>query len=230
MKGAAAIASLAFALFSPIAAQSLGQVVPVEPAAGASVGAKPLLKIRVEADDVDAMTFRIALSRDGFRTEAFVFDQREDANGWAWVPHGDERGVVYRVRTPLAEGVWEWKVWVWNGIEWTPGERSSSFAVDVVPPADVDGVEMSLDRARGKVELRWAPVVTDRFGRPERVRKYHVYRWEKKTFFAPMRVFGIGESETNWFEDADARVRDSPVLFYMVVAEDEAGNEAGRRY
>jgi hypothetical protein len=221
---------MALGLAAPAAAQSLEASWPGEPVSGASVGPRPILSVHVEGTDVELMKFRIALSRDEFKTVAHTFDQGADANGWAWMLLGDEHGAIYRVKEPLQDGLWEWKVWAWNGIEWVPGKHTARFTVDAVPPADVDGVSMRANRIKKSIDLRWSAVVTDQNGRPERVRKYKIYRWSKKAFFAPIRVFGIGETETTWFEDTDAKVLDYPILFYKIVAEDEAGNETGRRY
>ena len=100
-------------------------------------------------------------------------------------------------------------------------ENEGRFVVDSIPPADVEGIEMRIDRREKVVHLRWFPVTTDQQGRPERVAKYKVYRYQKKSFFFSIRAFELGETDRTWFEDKDPQALEAPLVFYKVVAEAE---------
>ena len=210
--------------------QVLETVRPGFPAAGEVVGPKPIFKVLVAGTDVHKMRFKIELSRDDFDSIERTLDQQKDGNGWAFLLSGDEWGGVHRTKEPLTDGAWSWRAWAWNGVDWIRAEDEGRFVVDSIPPADVDGVEMRIDRREKVVHLRWAPVTTDRNGRPERVTKYRVYRYQKKSFFHSIRAFELGETDRTWFEDRDPRALGAPLVFYKIVAEDDVGNEEGRRY
>lgn len=220
----------ALLLASAASAQVLESVRPGFPASGETVGPKPIFKVLVEGSDVHKMRFKIELSRDDFDTIERTIDQTKDENGWAFLLSGDEWGGAFRTREPLGHGAWEWRAYAWNGVDWVKADDEGRFSVDAIPPADVDGVDMRIDREEKVVRLRWAPVTTDRDGRPERVSKYKVYRYQKKSFFFSIRAFELGETDRTWFDDRDPQALAAPLVFYKIVAEDEAGNEEGRRY
>ncbi len=211
-------------------AQSVDDVYPLDPPDGAVVGTRPRFAVGFKGTDLVKSQFKIELSRDGFETIAYTFDGREDRNGWAHTPFDDVPGAVYMARRPLAHGTYAWRVYAWNGVEWVRGKRAHTLIVDGVPPADVQGLRVRVDRDRRAILLEWDPVTADREGGAERVALYHVYRYEKRSFFFVIRPFEIGTTESTRFEDADPRALDSRMLFYKVTAEDEAGNEAGHRY
>jgi hypothetical protein len=227
----AAIAGCALLLIPPCRAQTVDRVYPAEPADGARVGTRPKLRVAVEGSDVLKMRFRIEMSRDDFDTIAYDFDQRDEPNGWAFISFGfDEPGALYMARSPLEDGTYDWRVSAWNGIEWIAGKRTRRIVIDGIPPADVDGVRMRADVANKTITLDWDPVVTDQKGDPEQVAKYHVYRYEQRAMFLSIGVFQIAEVEDTHYEDADPTFFDFPLVFYKITAEDEAGNETGRRY
>ena len=211
-------------------AQLLESVRPGFPAGGETVGPKPIFKVLVEGKDVHKMRFKIELSRNDFDTIDRTLDQQKDENGWAFLLAGDEWGGAYRTREPLAGGAWSWRAYAWNGVDWVKAKDEGRFVVDAVPPADVEGIDMRIDRRERVVHLRWIPVTTDQEGRPERVAKYKVYRYQKKSFFFSIRAFELGETDRTWFEDRDPQALEAPLVFYKIVAEDEVGNEEGRRY
>jgi hypothetical protein len=206
-------------------------VYPLEPRSGATVGTRPRLRIGVDGADVLKMRFRIEMSRDGFDTVAYRFDQAEEPGGWAFVATGfDEPGALYMVRSPLEDGAYEWRTYAWNGVEWVEGRTVNRLIVDGVPPADVEGVRMHFDPRRPAIVLEWDPVVTDRSGHPETVARYHVYRYYRRSFFFVIRAFHVAAVEGTYFEDTDPLALTSGLVFYKITAEDEAGNEAERRY
>lgn len=211
-------------------AQTVESVFPLEPRDRATVGRKPYLKIGVEGTDLPKMRFRIELSRDDFRTVSHTFDQLAESNGWAFTALGGEAGALYMTRQPLENGPHWWRVSAWNGVDWVPGNEVRRFDVDAIPPADVTGIDMRVDHEGKSVHLRWDPVTTDRDGRPETVTQYHIYRYAKKTMFFVIRPYRIATVDRTWFEDRDREALESPILFYKITAEDEAGNEPDRRY
>lgn len=214
----------------PARAQTVDKVWPGPPSSGEIVGTKPLLRVYVKGTEVHKMKFRIELSRDDFDSVDRTFDQSESPEGWAFLMYGDEWGGIYRVKEPLPGGRWYWRTAAWNGVDWVPGKDEGSFVVDDVPPADVEGIDMRVDRAAGVVHLRWNPVSVDRDGRLETVARYRIYRYEKRSFFFSIRAFEVGTTESTTFDDTDPAALRTPLLFYKVVAEDAAGNEEGRRY
>jgi hypothetical protein len=201
------------------------------PRDGASVAKKPRFVVRVSGADVEKLRFKIELSGDEFKTIAYTFDQRKDPSGWAVTALADQTpGAAYFPRQPLAGGDYLWRVASWDGLSWKEGGDRFRVQIDDVPPEDVDGVRMTRDPGGACVRLTWQPVVSDRDGRPERVAMYHVYRYAAKGPTHPIRPFQAGETTGFTFEDCDAASLKKPVLFYRVVAEDEAGNIPGRRF
>ncbi len=206
-------------------------IAPESPPYGASVGKKPRFLIRVSGGDVEKLRFKITLSRDAWNTVAYTFDQLDDAAGWAVTALRDQTPcAVYFPRQPLAGGDYEWRVASWDGLSWKDGEADFRLQIDDVPPGDVDGLRMVRERASGCVHLAWLPVLTDREGRAERVARYHVYRYAAKGPTHPIRPFEAGETTSHAFDDCDGEALKKTVLFYRVVAEDEAGNIPGRKF
>lgn len=214
----------------PVVAQSVDDVYPLEPPDGAVVGTRPRFAIGFKGTELVKSQFKIELSTDGFETIAYTFDGREDRNGWAHTPFDEVPGAIYMPRRPLPHGTYAWRVYAWNGVEWVRGKRVHTVIVDGVPPADVQGLRVRVNRDKRAILLEWDPVTTDQEGGPERVALYHVYRYEKRSFFFVIRPFEIGTTDSTRFEDTDPRALDSRMLFYKVTAEDEAGNEAKHRY
>jgi hypothetical protein len=206
-------------------------VSPEAPPDGASVGTKPRFVIRVEGGDVEKLKFRIELSRDDFKTTAYTFDGLKDDNGWAVTALADQgAGAVYFSPKPLAGGGYLWRVASWDGLSWMDGDRRFRIQIDDVPPADVDGVRMTRNPEGSCVRIRWEPVTTDRDGGPERIAQYHVYRYTARGSTQPIRLFEAGRTAELEFEDCDAAALNKPILFYRIVAEDQAGNIPGRKF
>lgn len=205
-------------------AQSVEEVFPIEPEDGAVVGNRPRFRLGVEGSDILKMRFRIELSRDRFRSVDYNFDQIEDRNGWAFITSGfDQQGALFVIRSPLEGGVYEWKVYAWNGVSWVEGDEVHRLVVDTVPPARVEGLRLSLDRKRKAVVLNWQPVLWDEQGNPEIVSSYHIYRYHRPSFSA-FRVHEIAEVDDILFEDKTALEMGSSTIYYRISAEDEAGN------
>jgi hypothetical protein len=226
-------AALACALAAPPvpAQQQPTTLAPVAPANGAAVGKKPRFVVRIAGSDVENLRFRIELSTDGFESIAYAYDQLEDSNGWAYTALEDgSPGAVYFTRQPMAGGVYLWRVASWDGLSWQEAGDRFRLIIDDVPPADVDGVAMSRDTRSGCVRITWYPVTTDRDGGAERVALYHVYRYASKGPTQPVKPFEAGTTVTTDYEDCDLDALKKPILFYRVVAEDEAGNIPGRKF
>jgi hypothetical protein len=214
-----------------VAQQQPPALAPESPRDGASVATKPRLVVRAGGVDVEKLRFRIELSRDGFKTLAYTFNQLKDATGWAVTTLDDQTpGAVYFPRQPLAGGDYLWRVASWDGLTWKEGRDRFRLQIDDVPPEDVEGVRMARDPGGSCMRITWQPVTTDRDGRPERVASYHVYRYAAKGPTHPIRPFEAGETTGFSFDDCDAASLEKPVLFYRVVAEDEAGNISGRTF
>jgi len=207
-------------------------LLPESPKSGASVGKKPRFILRMDgSEEPEKLRFKIEMSTDHFKTIAYTFDQLKESNGWAYTVLDDQSpGAVYYARQPLKGGSYEWRVASWDGLSWQEGGGRSRVEIDDVPPADVDGVRMARDPKRACVLITWAPVAVDVDGRAERVSSYHVYRYAAKGPTHPIRPFEAGETSGLELEDCNAEALKKPILFYRVVAEDEAGNIPGRRF
>lgn len=229
VSASAALLILAALASAPALAQSVEDVYPIEPADGATIGPKETFRLGVKGTDFDKMKFRIEMSMDGFDTIAWAADQMERPGNWGlWAEaSGDEQSVVCNVRKPIFDGDYEWRASAWNGVNWVVGKKKFRLRIDAVPPAEVTGVRMSVDKDEKKVVLDWDPVVTDREGRPERIGRYIIYRYERKSVFFVARTYEIGTTTDTHFEDTGELALETPILYYKISAEDEAGNEAG---
>ena len=212
-------------------APSFERAWPRLPEDGAVTDARPVFRIAfsgVEPERAREMRFRIdcaAESRDDGRLVDRVWDQRQWRSGWA-VSAPDE--VLFRPPTPLEDGEWTWSVSAWNGVDWIPAGSPRRIRVDTVPPGDVEGLRVELDRETGGLRLRWWPVTADQEGAAEYVTRYHVYRFEAGPDQRVARLFEIGTTEFPLFIDADPPT-DRAIVFYRIAAEDQAGNVPGLR-
>ena len=232
LPGAVILAVVSALAVGTTSAQTVDDVFPYEPRDRARVGPRPTLRVGVEGLDVRQMFFRIELSRDDFDTIAYTFDQKKNKERWSFMIMGFEgpQGARFLVRDPLEDGKYQWRVSAWNGIEWVDGKSTHRLTVDAVPPADVHGLSMTVDRLEKGVALSWKPVAIDRNGGPEYVAKYHVYRYTLRSFFFVIRPFRIATVDDTRFVDRDPKALAAPLLFYKITAEDDAGNEPDRRY
>ncbi len=213
----------------PAAATTVERVFPLAPISGASVGPIPLFELGYEPlGEHDPLVrqarFRITLRPLRSPAPSYEFDQRAEPTGWM---AGEARHVLYRPRAPLADGVYGWTPWFWNGTTWIRGSDEFRLRVDSVPPAEIDRLRVS--RSPEGVALDWDAVTLDRDGRPEFVARYHVYRYERAADARAIRARRIAEVREPPYVDRAPPPVGGEILFYRVAAEDEAGNEPGRR-
>ena len=229
---ARAVAAIVLGVCLPaLAQQQPAGLSPASPPDGASVGKKPRFLIRVDGGEIEKLKFRIEMSTDAFHTLAYTFDQARERNGWALTVLEDQSpGAVYFSRQELAGGDYVWRVASWDGLSWKESGDRFRLRIDDVPPADVDGVRLDREPGGACVHVWWKAVTVDRDGRPERVASYHVYRYATKGPTRPVRPYEAGETSSLEMEDCDPDAAGSRTLFYRVVAEDEAGNIAGRKF
>jgi len=81
----------------------------------------------------------------------------------------------------------------------------------------------------GCLRVSWEPVATDMNGDVERVARYHIFRYNKRSSVPSIGPFEVGTTTELQFDDCPKDLKDLPMLFYRVEAEDEAGNVFGRR-
>lgn len=209
-------------------AQQRVEVYPDAPPDGSVVRNRPVFQLRyagVDPADLRSLRLRIELRDERTGAQAYVFDQRRQASGWA---HGEEGHAVFLPRRPIADGAYRWSAWRWNGHEWAGGQPSFSLRIDSVPPAAIDDLVLDYDRGLHRLTLSWTPVTLDRDGGSEFVARYRVYRHVAPPFLRiPEREVALTEIEQVRIDDA---VDDeTPLVFFSVAAEDEAGNRAGQR-
>lgn len=218
---AAALVSCAPAA-TPLLAQVVNDVYPLAPGDGETVGPRPHFRLTVDGEDLYQMRFRIVLSQDEFETEAYVFDQLEEPNGWAYENWDGAYGAIYMARKPIADGDYEWKVAAWNGVDWVQSRDVHRLRVDGIRPGDV---EVYLSHAGdGAVRLEWDPVFVDVEGNSENVARYHVYRWTNYKTPMMMSMWELAQTEGLEFVDDTELARSTSRLYYRVTAEDLAGN------
>ncbi len=193
------------------------------------VGARPVFSIGYEAPDTVSprkLQFRITLRPIEDSGPTLVYDQRERRRGW--LP-GEGQSFLFRPPRPVPDGSYVWNVEFWSGVEWKGGGSASEVRVDSIPPEDVTDLQVRADRELNGMILEWQPVAIDRKGRPEFVRRYHIYRYEQRPFFSGALKNEVGVSELPRFEDRTPLPEGRKILYYRVAAEDLAGNEAGKR-
>jgi hypothetical protein len=204
------------------------RVFPIAPPNKAAVGARPVFELGYEAPGETSpreLRFRITLDRARPDARDYAFDQRKQRSGWA---PGAPGRMLYRPARPLRDGVYRWSAWFWNGAEWVGGDDRFELRVDSVPPAPIADLRVSRGPDGGPVILEWSPVTLDQQGRPEYVARYHVYRHERPAIVPGVRRLEIGVVEQPRFVDPDPPA-EPRLLYYTVAAEDDAGNESGRR-
>ena len=211
-----------------ISAQIVDEAYPVEPEDGGTAGTRPRFRVGLDGDELEDVRFRIVLSQDDFETETYVFDQAEERNGWMIDMFADRYGSIFRPPRPLKDGTYDWRVDAWNGIDWVEGDSIYQVHIDGTLPADVERVRMGLNED-GTVRLRWDPVNYDEKGEPEYISKYHVYSSERRGMFVMIRINELGTVKYSEFVDESAP-ESGKLVFYRIVAEDEAGNHKTGKY
>ena len=226
----AALLGLLLATLGARAQQQPSRLTLDQPKDGAAVSPRPKFVVRTDAADVSKLRFRIELSRDDFKTVAYTFDQLKEANGWAYIEsEGEPPGAILFVRKKLDGGDYVWRVSSWDGLSWQTGPEVQRVTIDDVPPAEVQGVRMRRDPATGCMHISWDPVSTDQNGGPERIARYHVFRYWQRAAVPSIGPNEAGTSTETTYVDCDPTTLKKPMVFYRVEAEDEAGNIFGRR-
>ncbi len=209
---------------SAVHAQQVREVYPLAPEDGDTVGPRPHFRVEVDGSELYEMRFKIVLSQDDFDTEAYVFDQMQDPDGWAFENWDGAYGAIYMTRKPIADGEYDWKVFAWNGVDWVEGDDVYRVHIDGIEP---EPVEIYLSRARGGgVLIEWDPVFRDLRGDNEEIARYHVYRWTSRQVHMMMSMWEVGQTDGLEFVDESDAARSGSLLFYKVTAEDLAGNHA----
>lgn len=82
----------------------------------------------------DALASLIELSRDGFQTIAYTFDQNADLSGWDRSVYYSGDVVQYTPMVTLAEGVYQWRVSVRDQSLYSRPTAPRSLGIGVTPP------------------------------------------------------------------------------------------------
>lgn len=207
------------------AAQTPVSIAPAAPPDGSVNGSRPVFAISYDGIEdrlLRQARFRIVLRDEGSDDDAYIYDQREQNAGW--IP-GEPGHVIFRPRSPIADGSYSWRVSFWNGARWVDEPRAYRLRIDTVPPAEVGGLMLTLDRDAGSVTLSWDPVVFDREGLPEYVARYHLFRYASGPPWPLARAYRVATTPDPVWMDAPTK-DDSRLVLFRVTAEDEAGNEA----
>jgi hypothetical protein len=180
----------------------------------------------VDPYEARLMRFKLALSEDGFITEAYVFNQRNRQSGWI---QGQPGEMIYRPRRPLRDGEYEWKAWAWNGVNWVDGGGSRTIRIDSIPPAEIQDLALMYFQDSTEMIITWDPVSLDQQNNTEFVSGYHVYAFPGRPDLPVARTFRIGVVDTPRYVEPEATPADHPIMYYRVQAVDEAGNVSGLR-
>ena len=215
-------------IFGSLVAQET-RLLGLEPKDGAVRGPRPVFRIAaldLPDEQLRALELRLALSADRFLSEAYVFDRREREAGWA---AGEQGQLLYHPHAPIVDGEYEWKLWVWSGVDWIVGSPTYRLRIDSVPPDEVQELRVEHDETRDALVLEWLPVTLDIQGSAEFVARYRVYGHDRASPFPPAAVYEIGATSTPRLEIPLQPGEDPPLWFFKVTAIDAAGNETGRR-
>jgi len=194
------------------------------PKDGELVGPHPSLTFLVD-DYKPTLRFTVEISRDKFKQQGQSWDMRNSLRDWLVYDEEDGRGATLLVRDNLAEGTWWWRVIVHDGAADSGPDFISSFKVDATPPAEVEGLKVTYDRATGSAKLKWDPVSLDLEGRAETISLYRVYCYDKRGIFPQGNLKLLGTSETESFVDPKGPQSPTPIAYYRVTAVDSVGNE-----
>lgn len=207
-------------------------------------------------DDLAPM---IQASHSDWRTIERSWSFKDSPRGWRRESGDSDIAIAFCPPEAMEEETWQWRARVLADGVSTESGRSSTFKVDVTPPAEIEGLHLQR-RSDGAVLLRWDPVTQDIEGRPESVDHYVIYRYDRRGTFPQGPLVKVGESHTTAYLDrrgvpADKKPPDRPPLleadtppppppktgktksgdtlvgtiYYKIVAVDVAGNELGVR-
>ncbi len=216
---------------------------PAYPADDAVVGRNIHFFIAASGDPVPEEYYRIDVALDDeFEEIVAVFDSRKNRTGWAVATPYDvtdvpeqyrpqfENGVHHFSRKRLGDGIYYWRVAKAQGagdfVVLDPVER---FIVDTVPPEPISDLVLMRDASDGSLVLRWAPVMFDATGEPERIAGFRVYQYTKVLrMYRPLTRYIVAESLEPELRVPLKSVEDNRIVFFRVQAVDEVGNEEGR--
>jgi len=220
---------------------------PASPGGDACVSSNMAFYIEASGRPGVEEFYRIEIATDSdFETVVASFDGRENKAGWLLgdtydmsdVPEKYRpvlyQGVHFRVANKLADGTYYWRASkAVGGGGWVVLDGTERFQVDTLPPEPVDSLHV--ERASdGSVQLFWSPVSRDMGDNVERVAGYRVYRYDKLLKRYPLMTrYLVKETEdTKVTLPAPAgpdQAAAEKIVFYVVNAVDEVGNEEGRR-
>ncbi len=220
---------------------------PASPARGEIVSSTVNFYIEASGRPLPEEYYRIQVARDSdFDRIVATFDGKKEKNGWLL---GDSysvsdvpakylpvnyQGIHYRLDAKLADGTYFWRAAKAQGNgAWQPIDGVQQFAIDTRPPAPVDSLRLRR-LPDGTLQLWWSPVMRDMGDDMEQVAGYRIYRYDKTLKRYPLMTRYLAQ-ETN---DTQAAFEPPPnpedatadrIVFYLVNAVDQVGNEEGRR-
>lgn len=220
---------------------------PASPKGDASVSSNMAFYIEASGRPGIEEFYRIEVALDSdFESVVATFDNRENKAGWLLGDSFDMSGVPekyrpslyegihFRVANKLQDGTYYWRVSkATGGGDWVVLDGIEQFQVDTLPPEPIESLRVQR-LTNGAIQLYWSPVSRDMGDNVERVAGYRVYRYNKLLKRYPMMTRYL-VSET---EDTQLTLRPPPdkekpspdrIVFFLVNAVDEVGNEEGRR-
>jgi len=220
---------------------------PAAPARGEIVSSSLAFYIEASGRPLPEEFYRIEVALDSdFERIVATFDGKKEKVGWLLgdaynisdVPEKyrplNYQGIHFRVNGKLPDGTYFWRAAKAQGNgAWVPLDGVQQFAVDTRPPAPVDTLRLRR-LPDGTLQLYWSPVMRDLGDDMEQVAGYRVYRYDKTLKRYPLMTRYLAQETTDTqaaFTPPPNR-EDAPVeriVFYLVNAVDQVGNEEGRR-
>lgn len=214
------------------------------PVAGARVGPRLLFYIEASGRPAQGEAYRIEIASDPkFNRVVATFDMQKEKSGWML---GDPQGISLkdvpeqyrpvqfegihlRCAPKLADGEYWWRAQKTVGGGWQPIAGVETFTLDTRPPEAVDSLRLRM-LSDGRLQMYWDPVMRDSAGYMESVSGFRVYRFTRLLKRYPMQTrYLAGEVKDTQFMVDKPRDDNTKIVFYLVHAVDEVGNEEGRR-
>ena len=240
------VVALAAALGIPASRAFEGER-PAAPARGEIVSSNITFYIEASGRPTPDDFYRIEVALDSdFDRIVATFDGKKEKVGWLLgdsynvsdVPEKyrpvNYQGIHYRVNGKLQDGTYFWRALKAHGSgPWGPLDGVQQFTVDTRPPAPVDTLRLRR-LPDGTLQLWWAPVMRDMGDDMEEVAGYRIYRYDKTLKRYPLmtRYLAQETTDTQAAFDPPPNPEDAPlerIVFYLVNAVDQVGNEEGRR-
>ncbi len=220
---------------------------PAAPARGEIVSSTFSFYIEASGRPVPEESYRIEVAMDSdFDRIVASFDGKKEKVGWLLgdtynvsdVPEKyrpkNYQGIHFRVIGKLQDGTYFWRASKTQGNgAWAPLEGVQQFTVDTRPPAPVDTLRLRR-LPDGTLQLWWSPVMRDLGDDMEQVAGYRIYRYDKvlKRFPLMTRYLAQETADTTAAFAPPPNPADAPlerIVYYLVNAVDQVGNEEGRR-